>query len=608
MASKAELKGLITLNSAAFSSKLRRIQRSVRQWGAAMQRVGALAMKGTAIVAGGMAAAGAAVFKLTQATARAGDEFNKMALRTGISEQVLSEYAHAAQISGTEITSFQKGLKGVARFVDGAKDGLETYTRAMEKMGLTTADLENKTPQEALETFMDAIRDIKDPLLQSAMAQQVFGRAGQELMPLIKEGGDGLKKLREEAKWLGITFDKDAAAKSAKFNDSLTRLKGAMAGVRNKLVLAFITEFQSGIDKLIAKIVQFREQGKFTEWAATSAGAVNNFIESVRINIARIANYVPATFQRIKTAGMIAWDALVLGVESFVLGALKGFDNLKAGMSSAGVLITTAFEGVWNTLKRAGQIAFDALKVAGLAAFVGLTQAAETSINAIITAWNKLPKVNKINLVNFDSIDKALAEIDKLEAGMKQNAAALASGADVTAAADKGKAALEQIAAESKTTQAALDAVFQDRNGERMAALDANVKAFQDAKLYSDAIAKTEAETLEIQKQHAAVRDKITAAQNAAYEAERKRHAGEEETLETLKEQNEELKKGIPLRGIFQAMTAPGAGRRSEPNSAVNRQREGMASARERKLWEDQLKVQKKIAENTARMTPAMAW
>ena len=45
-----------------------------------------------------------------------GDEIQKMALRTGFSTEALSEMRHALKISGSDIKSFEKGIKRMSKF------------------------------------------------------------------------------------------------------------------------------------------------------------------------------------------------------------------------------------------------------------------------------------------------------------------------------------------------------------------------------------------------------------------------------------------------------------------------------------------------------------
>src|SRR5690554_4416022 len=96
---------------------------------------------------GVITAAGAGLFALAQNTANAGDQIQKMALRTGFSTEALSEYKHAADLSGTSIESLENGVKRMQRSIYDAERGLSTATEALGAMGLSVDDLAGKSPE-----------------------------------------------------------------------------------------------------------------------------------------------------------------------------------------------------------------------------------------------------------------------------------------------------------------------------------------------------------------------------------------------------------------------------------------------------------------------------
>ena len=116
MASKAELFGAVKLNSRAFDAGLRSMRRTARRWGRDISEVGRIARRGFTYATVAASATAAAIWKLTSDTARSGDVFDKMSLRTGLSAQLLSEYAHAAELAGTDSKSLQTAMRGLANF------------------------------------------------------------------------------------------------------------------------------------------------------------------------------------------------------------------------------------------------------------------------------------------------------------------------------------------------------------------------------------------------------------------------------------------------------------------------------------------------------------
>jgi len=161
----------------------------------------------------------------------AGDQIDKMSRRTGFAAETLSELRYAAEISGADIGSLEKAVKRMARTIVEAGDGMAEYVDALARVGIEYKDLEGLNPEEQFLKIGYAIAELEDPTLRSAAAQEIFGRAGTQLLPLFAQGAEGLDALREKAHELGIVFDTEAAEKAARLADAQLTLTSALRGV-----------------------------------------------------------------------------------------------------------------------------------------------------------------------------------------------------------------------------------------------------------------------------------------------------------------------------------------------------------------------------------------
>ena len=209
---------------------------------------------GVGIAAGAAAVGGIAAFAKSSisAFAAAGDEVQKMALRTGFTTEALSELKHAAELSGASLSSMENGVKRMQRTILDAENGLSTATDAFEMLGIEMADVEGKTPEEQFTLLSGALADVEDASRRSALAQQVFGRAGTQLLPMLAAGKDGLAAMRQEAHDLGMVFDQEAADSAAKYQDSLTKLSGAFDGIK----FAKLTQIATVSQKYVGPVMQ----------------------------------------------------------------------------------------------------------------------------------------------------------------------------------------------------------------------------------------------------------------------------------------------------------------------------------------------------------------
>ena len=207
---------------------------------------------GVGIAAGAAAVGGIAAFAKSSisAFAEAGDQVAKMSLRVGFTTEALSELKHAAELSGTSLGSLENGVKRMQRTILDAENGLSTAVDAFEMLGVEMADVEGKTPEEQFTLLSNALADVEDASRRSALAQQVFGRAGTQLLPMLAAGKDGLAAMRQEAHDLGMVFDQESANSAAEYNDALTKLSGAFNGIKFAVGKALIPVLIPLIEKL----------------------------------------------------------------------------------------------------------------------------------------------------------------------------------------------------------------------------------------------------------------------------------------------------------------------------------------------------------------------
>jgi len=202
-------------------------------------------------LAAGMAAVGIAVIAAMKKFAAAGDELDKMSLRTGITVENLSRLGHAAQISGSEIKILQNALRMMARNMDMASRGLMTQKEAFDKLGISVKDSDGQLrgTVEVLLEVADKMAGLENATARVALASDIFGgRYGEQLLPMLRLGSEGIRKLMEDSDNLGITWNKLQTDQAAKLTDQLTRMQGVLNGIARDITSQFVPQFIKLVD------------------------------------------------------------------------------------------------------------------------------------------------------------------------------------------------------------------------------------------------------------------------------------------------------------------------------------------------------------------------
>lgn len=206
--------------------------------------------KGLKLLRVGAIAAGGALVAATIRLGHHADGLLDTKAKTGIAVEALQELEHAANKSGSSAEGLGAGLRGLGKNLKAAVDGNEEAQAAFSSLGVSIYDASGqiKPADVLLEEFADRFKEMPDGLMKSAKAQSVFGKAGADLIPLLNEGAEGIRTLREEAHDLGLVVE-DAGIKSSKrFWDALTRLKDAAIGLGNVLVVPFMDIIADGME------------------------------------------------------------------------------------------------------------------------------------------------------------------------------------------------------------------------------------------------------------------------------------------------------------------------------------------------------------------------
>ena len=312
-------------------------------------------------IGGGVALAGFGI-NATKDFIETGDELDKMSKRLGISVESLSELKFAAEQSGASLDDIEKGTKKLASTVFDANNGIKASSDAFEALGLNAAMLQDQSPEQQFLAVTEALAGVESASTRAALAQDVFGRAGTTLLPLVAEGAAGLAALRQQAIDLGNTFTTDAAAKAAEFADTLNELKQTIGGLGKDIaekIVPILTDlvdwFIESRPKVEAFLTQVKEKaGPFIDAFVSGAGLI---LEGFVAMLGWITSNKPVLIALIVAIGVAIVTAL--GPVSLAILAILGIVTAIGFVRDNWDEIWNTILGVWETVSGAILTAYD---------------------------------------------------------------------------------------------------------------------------------------------------------------------------------------------------------------------------------------------------------
>jgi len=176
----------------------------------------------------------------------------RLAGSLGMPVDKLMAYQNAAKrAAGVVAEDFNADIQKMEKnLAEAAMQGGQT-AETLEHLGLSAKDLASSGADEAFEKIVEKISQIKNPSEQAIAAFQIFGKSGQQLLPMFQQGSEGIKDAIAEGQKFGTTMKDIDAAKLAGVNDNFEQLGERFDGVKNKLTLALAPSIISISQKIL---------------------------------------------------------------------------------------------------------------------------------------------------------------------------------------------------------------------------------------------------------------------------------------------------------------------------------------------------------------------
>lgn len=248
---------------ASITGSMSNLERSAKQVQTAFNAVAGIALVRTLT---------SAVFS----TVTLADELNKLSQRTGIAVESLSSLQQAAELADVSSEEFTAGIKKLNLALTEAKDGTSQAGQLFKALGVDTT----KGAEVALRGVADALGKIPDAAVRVRIANELLGKGGEKLIPLLLSGSKGFDEIRASAERYGTVISAKLARDSEEFNDNLTKLKQS-AGV---LGVTLASQLLPPLLTITDNLVKAREGGRgfqqvlieIDKLAASTLGGIEN--------------------------------------------------------------------------------------------------------------------------------------------------------------------------------------------------------------------------------------------------------------------------------------------------------------------------------------------
>lgn len=333
-----------------------------------------------AAVGGAVAAGGAALYGMATKTAETTDRIDKLSQKIGMSREAFQEFDFICSQSGMSVEKLQGGFKTLQTTMVNASDGNEKAKETFSKLGLSMEDVAGKSPEEVFKMSITALQGMDEGAEKSRLSMDLFGKAGQEMAPMLNGAVGSIDEMAAKAHELGLIMGDEAIDAGVAFTDQMDQLKRSFSVVVANVgaevmpimqkfagwildhmpqIQAIISVAFDVIGKVVSGAVEIVQWlidafGKLFESSGVTSEGLSTIWNNVKDMFTEVFNNILELLQAWIGAFQSFWDKWG---DTITLWATSAWNNIKIIFDTAFKIIndllkifTALFTGDWKAL------------------------------------------------------------------------------------------------------------------------------------------------------------------------------------------------------------------------------------------------------------------
>lgn len=305
------------------------------------------------------------IHHFAESMGEAAEKIEHLSVEFGLTIAQVQRLQGVALGTGVSIDTLTRGLGILDKNTQITNSSTSSMGKALALVGISAND--GRTQMERLAKVADTFNGLAAGPQRLALAMELFGRNGKEMIPILELGSKGIQELADKSDALGAV-DEKATEKGIKLAEALNTNKIAWQGVRNVLEDAFaqtLIDIADGFNSLVQQMVESYRQG----------GAVKQIFDGIKVTCELLGKALVIVGDAIK----FLYDNLNIIIP--IVGAYAAVMSGRFVVSMASALLSI-------TEVRVAMIALTLQFEAGgvVAAFTGLIEMLAAGMTALAAA------------------------------------------------------------------------------------------------------------------------------------------------------------------------------------------------------------------------------
>ncbi len=155
-------------------------------------------------------------------------EIRKAAEQLAIPTEMMSELGYAASKVGVDLDGVVTASRHVEKAISEAGKGSGAMSDLFRQMGLDAKDLAGKSLEDQFTAIADGLKSLPNEADRTAAAMELLGRAGVDMLPVLRKGSAGLKDLFQQGREAGAIISSEDAAKAKEYTKAIGQAREAV--------------------------------------------------------------------------------------------------------------------------------------------------------------------------------------------------------------------------------------------------------------------------------------------------------------------------------------------------------------------------------------------
>lgn len=246
-------------------------------------------------------------------TAQAMDDLGDSSQKLGVAAQDLETFRLAAQMSGASAEDVDRGLKSLSKSMAEFDSGSKSAIEAFSKIGVNPS---GKSTADVLEEIAQAFAGLPDDANKTALAMELLGKAGAELIPMLNGGAQSFADFNQQLRDLGMALSEEDVKNAQALGDAVDTMKKQAEGAGR--------QFMTGLVPALTEIVTGFTEGSVAAEKWNYYGKITGVVLKTLIEA---ASQTGQAFIEMGKVGVAAFQSLVDWDKSKLDAAIASFKN-----------------------------------------------------------------------------------------------------------------------------------------------------------------------------------------------------------------------------------------------------------------------------------------